>query len=96
MLPGGHSISFENFDPVQRFADVRVAGLNLPIEPAKAVVTVSLKPGILLVWLGVGIGVLGGLIAMVRRTLEGRWQPGGQRARLPRGLAGLARFVGSK
>jgi len=95
-LPGGHSISFENFDPVQRFADVRVAGLNLPVEPAKAVVTVSLKPGILLVWLGVGIGVLGGLIAMVRRTLEGRWQPGGQRARLPRGLAGLARFVGSR
>ena len=92
-LPGGHSISFENFDPVQRFADVRVAGLNLPVEPAKAVVTVSLKPGILLVWLGVGIGVLGGLIAMVRRTLEGRWQPGGQRARLPRGLAGLAKFV---
>ena len=60
---GRHSISFENFDPVQRFADVRVAGLNLPIEPAKAVVTVSLKPGIMLVWLGVGIGVLGGLIA---------------------------------
>jgi cytochrome c-type biogenesis protein CcmF len=95
-LPGGHSITFENFDPVQRFADIRVAGLNLPTDPAKAVVTVSLKPGILLVWLGVGIGVLGGLIAMVRRTLEGRWQPGGQRARLPRGLGGLARFVGSK
>jgi cytochrome c-type biogenesis protein CcmF len=41
-LPGGHSISFENFDPVQRFADVRVAGLNLPIEPAKAVTSPSL------------------------------------------------------
>ncbi|HJZ49294.1 MAG TPA: cytochrome c biogenesis protein CcsA [Roseiflexaceae bacterium] len=92
-LPGGHSITFENFDPVQRFADVRVAGLNLPIDPAKAVVTVSLKPGILLVWLGVGIGVLGGLIAMLRRAIEGRWQPGGQRARLPRGLGGLAKFV---
>jgi cytochrome c-type biogenesis protein CcmF len=95
-LPGGHSITFENFDPVQRFADVRVAGLNLPVDPAKAVVTVSLKPGILLVWLGVGIGVSGGLIAMVRRSIEGRWQPGGQRARLPRGLGGLAKFVGSK
>ncbi len=71
-LPGGHSIAFENFDPVQRFADVRVAGLNLPIDPAKAVVTVSLKPGILLVWLGIAIGVLGGLIALVRHTLEGR------------------------
>jgi cytochrome c-type biogenesis protein CcmF len=95
-LPGGQSITFENFDPVQRWAAIRVDGLNLPTEPAKAVVTVSLKPGILLVWLGVGIGVLGGLIAMLRRALEGRWQPGGQRTRLPRGLGGLARFVGNE
>ena len=57
--------------------------------------TVSLKPGIMLVWLGVLIGVLGGLIALLRRTLEGRAQLGGQRVRLPRGLGGLARFVGS-
>jgi cytochrome c-type biogenesis protein CcmF len=95
-LPGGQSVIFDNFDPVQRWASIRVAGLNLPVDPAKAVVTVSLKPGILLVWLGVGIGVLGGLIAMLRRALEGRWQPGGQRARLPRGLGGLVRFVGSE
>ena len=95
-LPGGHRIAFENFDPVQRFADVRVAGLNLPIEPAKAVVTVSLKPGILLVWLGIAISVLGGLIALVRRTLEGRARLGGQPARLPRGLGGLARFAGDQ
>jgi cytochrome c-type biogenesis protein CcmF len=95
-LPGGHSIVLENLDPVQRLVYLRVDGLNLPVDPAKAVVTVSVKPGILLVWLGVVIGVLGGLIAMLRRTLEGRWQPGGQRARLPRGLQGLARFVGSK
>jgi len=95
-LPGGHTISFENFDPIQRWASVRVNGLNLPVDPAKAVVTVSLKPGILLVWMGVGIGVLGGLIAMVRRTIEGRWQPGGARSRLPHGLGGLARFVGTK
>ena len=55
--------------------------------------TVSLKPGILLVWLGIAIGVLGGLIALVRRTLEGRARLGGQPARLPRGLGGLARFA---
>jgi cytochrome c-type biogenesis protein CcmF len=95
-LPGDKSVVFENFDPVQRWAAIRVNGLNLPTEPAKAVITISLKPGILLVWLGVSIGVLGGLIAMLRRTLEGRWQPDGQRARLPRGLGGLAKFVGSK
>jgi len=95
-LPGGQTIVFENLDPVQRWVDIRVNGLNLPVEPAKAVVLISVKPGIILVWTGVVIGVLGGLIAVVRRTLEGRWQPGGQRARLPRGLGGLARFVGSK
>ena len=95
-LPGGKSVTLENLDPMQQIVVVRVAGLNLPVDPAKAVVTVSIKPGIVLVWLGVGIGVLGGLIAMLRRTLEGRWSPGGQRVRLPRGLGGLARFVGTK
>jgi cytochrome c-type biogenesis protein CcmF len=95
-LPGGKTILFENFDPVQRWAQIHVNGLNLPIDGAKAVVTISRKPGIFLVWLGVGIGVLGGLIAMLRRTIEGRWQPDGRRARLPRGLGGFARFVASK
>jgi cytochrome c-type biogenesis protein CcmF len=95
-LPGGQTIALENFDPVQRAAIIRVTGLNLPIDPAKAVVTISTKPGIILVWLGVLIGVTGGLIAMLRRTLEGRGQLDGQRVRLPRGLGGLARFVGSE
>jgi cytochrome c-type biogenesis protein CcmF len=95
-MPGGHTITLESLDPLQRLVFLRVDGLNLPVDPAKAVVTVSTKPGIVLVWLGVGIGVLGGLIAMLRRTIEGRWSPGGQRARLPRGLGGLARFVGSR
>jgi cytochrome c-type biogenesis protein CcmF len=40
------------------------------------------------------IGVLGGLIALLRRTLEGRALPGERRVRLPRGLTGLSRFVG--
>ncbi len=90
-LPGGKTVVFDDFNPLQRWVLVRVTGLDLPVEPAKAVITVSVKPGILLVWLGVIIGVLGGLIALVRRTLEGRWQPGGARSRLPRGLANLLR-----
>ncbi len=88
-LPGGHTAILENFSPEQRTAIIRVDGLNLPIDPAKAVVLVSLKPGILLVWLGVVIGVLGGLTAMVRRTLEGRAYGDRARARLPRGLGAL-------
>jgi cytochrome c-type biogenesis protein CcmF len=95
-LPGGNTITLENLDPTQRLVYLRVSGLNLPVDPAKAVVTVSIKPGILLVWLGVGIGVLGGLIAMLRRTLEGRLAGGQRRLPLPRGLGGISRFVGTK
>jgi cytochrome c-type biogenesis protein CcmF len=93
-LPGGHTIAFEDFEPVQRQAIIRIRGLNLPLDPAKAVVTVSLKPGIKLVWLGVLIGVLGGLIALLRRALEGRALPGERRVRLPRGLGEVMRSVG--
>ncbi|MBS1967975.1 MAG: cytochrome c biogenesis protein CcsA [Chloroflexi bacterium SZAS-1] len=89
-LPGGKTIMFEDFNPIQRWVVVRINGLSLPVDSAKAVITVSVKPGILLVWLGVIIGVIGGLIALLRRTLEGRWQPNGVRTRLPRGL-GLLR-----
>jgi cytochrome c-type biogenesis protein CcmF len=92
-LPGGHTISLVNFEPVQRKAFVRVEGLNLPVDPAKAVVTVSIKPGIKLVWLGVITGVLGGLIAMLRRALDGRL-PGQRRARLPRSLGEAVRSAG--
>ncbi len=93
-LPGGHSISLANFEPVQRQAFVRVDGLNLPVDPAKAVVTISLKPAIKLVWLGVIIGVLGGQIALLRRALEGRALPGERRVRLPRRLGEVMRSVG--
>ena len=93
-LPGGHSASLQNLDPTTRHVLIRVSGLNLPVDPAKAVVMVSLKPGIILVWLGIVIGVLGGLIALLRRTLEGQARLGGQRVRLPRGLGELAKSFG--
>jgi cytochrome c-type biogenesis protein CcmF len=92
-LPGGNSASLAAFDPIERRVIIRVNGLNLPVDPAKAVVTVSVKPGVLLVWLGVVTGVLGGLIAIARRTLEGRTLPNGHRVPLPRGIFGL-RFGG--
>lgn len=83
-LPGGHSASLAAFDPVERRVIIRVNGLGLPVDPAKAVVTVSVKPGVMLVWMGVLIGVIGGLIAVVRRTFEGRVLPSGHHAPLPR------------
>jgi len=79
-LPGGHSASLAAFDPTQQRVIVRVGGLNLPVDPATAVVTVTVKPGVVLVWAGIIIGVLGGFIAVVRRwresgnSLQQAWQ----------------------
>lgn len=83
-LPGGHTISLLNFDPTQRLIALQAKGLNLPATPAKAVITVSTKPAVVLVWTGVVIGVLGGLIAMLRRHLEGQARLNGQSYRLPK------------
>ena len=82
-LPGGMSASLAAFDPVARRVIIRVNGLNLPIDPAKAVIEVSIKPGVMLVWSGVVIGVIGGLIAVLRRSLDGRTLPNGHGVPLP-------------
>jgi cytochrome c-type biogenesis protein CcmF len=88
-LPGDKSASLAAFDPIERRVIIRVNGLNLPVDPARAVVTVSLKPGVLLVWMGIVLSVLGGLTAIARRTLEGRRLPNGHHVPLPRGVFGL-------
>lgn len=88
MLPGDKPVFLENFDPIGRKAIFRIDGLDLPVVPQTAVVTVSLKPGIILVWSGVIIGVIGGIIASIRRTLEGRTKLG-EVARAPRRNAGV-------
>lgn len=93
-LPGGHTIKLINLRPEMQLVVLQIEGLNLPVVPEKAVITVSTKPLVLLVWLGVGIGVLGGLLAMIRRHLEGVSRLSGQSARLPRGLSGLVGRLG--
>jgi cytochrome c-type biogenesis protein CcmF len=65
-MPGGHRA----FDPSQKRVIINVGGLNLPIDPARAVVTVTVKPGVALVWGGIILGVIGGLLAVLRRSLE--------------------------
>ncbi len=92
-LPGGHIASLAGFNPEQRRVVVRVAGLNLPIDPAKAVVVVSVKPGVILVWVGVVVTVIGGLLAAVRRRVEGETRLSGAR-QLPRGLALFGQLFG--
>jgi cytochrome c-type biogenesis protein CcmF len=59
---------------------------SLPIDPAQAVVTVSTKPLVLFVWVGLIVSLIGGSIAMTRRYLESRAALSGQRVRLPRGV----------
>lgn len=86
-LPGGLPLFMENFDTASRKGMFRIDGLNLPVVPQTAVVTVSVKPGIALVWSGMIVGVLGGLIALARRTLEGRARPGAQQREQPRPVA---------
>ena len=53
-------------------------------------------PLIVLVWLGVSILVIGGLIALLRRYLEGRAVLAGERVRLPKGLPALGQRLGSR
>jgi cytochrome c-type biogenesis protein CcmF len=98
-LPGGHSVTLDNIDVTRGMVALRIDGLNLPTTPAKAVITVSTKPLIKFVWLGVIVSVLGGLIAIVRRVLETNARLDGVQQRpvasrrLPRlaGMLGLIR-----
>jgi cytochrome c-type biogenesis protein CcmF len=93
-LPGGHVIHLQNIDVNRQMVALQIDGLNLPVTKAKAVLTVSVKPLVNLVWAGVIIGVLGGAIAAIRRALELNARLDGARQPLPRGLAGLARLTG--
>jgi cytochrome c-type biogenesis protein CcmF len=87
-LPGGKEIALIDMRLNDRIIQLEGRGLNLPVEPATAVITVSTKPAVVLVWAGVGIGVLGGLIALLRRRLEGGMRLAKLPVRLPKRLFG--------
>ncbi|MDQ5850767.1 MAG: cytochrome c biogenesis protein CcsA, partial [Chloroflexota bacterium] len=69
-LGAGKRLMLENFVPGTQQVLLRVEGLNLPVEPARAMVEVSVKPGIALVWLGALLMAIGCGLAVVRRRLE--------------------------
>jgi cytochrome c-type biogenesis protein CcmF len=79
-LGAGRQLILSNFVPGTKEVLVRIDGLNLPVEPARAIVDVSIKPAIALVWLGALLIALGCGLAHVRRRLE--VSPG--RERIPR------------
>ncbi|WP_129627104.1 heme lyase CcmF/NrfE family subunit [Candidatus Oscillochloris fontis] len=89
-LPGGQTLNLVEVDPTNRMVllEGKGPGLDdLPLVPAKGVIAVSVKPLVIFVWIGIVVGILGGMIAVVRRYLEGRAVLAGQPIRLPKGLA---------
>ncbi len=81
-LGGGKRLLLENFVPGTQQVLLRVEGLNLPLQPARAVIEVSTKPAIALVWAGALLMALGCGLAVVRRRLELRPAPAPERGRL--------------
>jgi cytochrome c-type biogenesis protein CcmF len=69
-LGGGKRLFLDNFVPGAKQVLLRVEGLNLPVQPARAVIEVSTKPAIALVWLGALLMALGAALAAVRRRIE--------------------------
>jgi hypothetical protein len=75
-LPGGATATLMQVDPANQIALVKIGGVDLStVRPedlkARAFIEVSYEPGIKLVWAGIIIAVLGGLLALIRRWLEG-------------------------
>lgn len=76
-LPGGATVAIRGVDPANQMVHVQLGGIDLSrIDPddlrSRVFVEVSREPGIKLVWGGFIIGVLGGLLALVRRWRERR------------------------
>jgi cytochrome c-type biogenesis protein CcmF len=100
-LPGedGRQITIVSLDPSTRRVMLQGSGPgldNLPVVPAKGVIEVSVKPLVILVWTGVVITVIGGVIALLRRSLEGRAALAGVRPQLPKGIPALRPRLGSR
>jgi cytochrome c-type biogenesis protein CcmF len=98
-LPGGAQLTVVSLDPNSRRVMLQGSGPGLdglPVVPAKGVIAVSVKPLVILVWIGISVGVIGGVIALLRRSLEGRAALAGVRPQLPKGLPALGPRLGSR
>jgi cytochrome c-type biogenesis protein CcmF len=77
VLPGGATLEMKGLDPASRAVQLQLGGVNLSkVDPndlkSRIFVEISLEPGIRLVWAGIIIGLLGGLLALLRRWREAR------------------------
>ena len=76
-LPGGATVTIKDLNPESQMILLQLGGVDLSkIDPdalkGRVFVEVSREPGIKLVWSGFIIGVLGGLLAGLRRWRESR------------------------
>jgi cytochrome c-type biogenesis protein CcmF len=97
--PDGRELTVVSLDPTTRRVMLQGTGPDLddlPVVPAKGVISVSVKPLVILVWVGVALTVIGGFIALMRRSLEGRAALAGVRPQLPKGLPALSPRLGSR
>lgn len=74
-LPGGATAILMQVDPANQMAVVNIGGIDLSaVSPddlkGRAFIEVSHEPGIKLVWAGIILGVLGGVVALLRRWRE--------------------------
>jgi len=72
MLGNGQTLTLANFNPNPQDpqAILRIIGLNLPLVPGRAIIEVSTKPAIGLVWTGSLLMFFGALLAWLRRRQE--------------------------
>jgi cytochrome c-type biogenesis protein CcmF len=76
-IADGVALTITGLDPTAKIVELQVSGLNAgPVNPddlkSRVFIEVSQEPGIKLVWGGISIGVMGGLLALVRRWREAR------------------------
>ncbi len=69
-LGAGQQLVLADLSAPNRQVLLRVTGLNLPLQPARAIIEVSTKPAIALVWTGALIMFLGAVCAWLRRRGE--------------------------
>jgi cytochrome c-type biogenesis protein CcmF len=88
-LPDGATVTLRRLAPEQQMIEVQLGGVDLSrVNPddlkGRVFIEVSREPGIKLVWLGFIIGVLGGLLAGLRRWRESRTPIDPSQTRIPK------------
>lgn len=79
-MAGGATLSLVGLDPANQAVTVQIGGVDLAkVDPdelkARAFIDVSFEPAIKFAWAGIIVGVLGGLLALLRRWREARPAP---------------------